>query len=118
MGFGLLNFGEFCVDDGDRLGFAGDVGMLGLELGEEGLQVCDRTSHFWVTGILGLDTDDVSRVILDDLVGLGVDGVFGGFRHGFYLGLSGFCVGLEFFDDGADFVCGYVILVRFGVEVE
>ena len=25
---------------------------------------------------------------------------------------------MEFFDDGADFVCGYVVLVRFGVEVE
>jgi hypothetical protein len=42
MGFGLLNFGEFCVDDGEGLGFGGDVGMLGLELGEEGLQVSDR----------------------------------------------------------------------------
>jgi hypothetical protein len=37
MSFGLLNFGEFCVDDSDRFGFGSDVGMLGLELGEEGL---------------------------------------------------------------------------------
>ena len=92
--------------------------MLGLELGEEGLQVCDRTLHFWVGGVAVLDTDDGSRVTLDDLAGLGVDGVFGRFRHGFYWGLSGFCVGLEFFDDGTDFVCGYVVLVRFGVQVE
>jgi len=52
--WGLLDFGEFCVDDGKGLGFGGDVGMLGLELGEEGLQVCDRASHFWVIDILGL----------------------------------------------------------------
>ena len=30
---------EFCVNDGQGLGFGGDVGMLGLELGKEGLEV-------------------------------------------------------------------------------
>jgi hypothetical protein len=54
MGFGLLNFGEFCVDDSEGFGFGSHVGMLGLELGQEGLQVSDRVSHFWVIDILGL----------------------------------------------------------------
>ncbi len=57
MGFGLLNFGEFCVDDSEGFGFGGDLGMLGLELGEEGLQVCDRALYFWVIGILVLSAN-------------------------------------------------------------
>jgi hypothetical protein len=31
----LLDFGEFGVDDFDRLGFGGDVGVLGLEIVDE-----------------------------------------------------------------------------------
>jgi hypothetical protein len=58
-----------------------------------------------------LDADDGPRIVLNDLARLGVDGVFRGFRHRFYWGLSSFCVGLEFFDHGADFLWVYVVLV-------
>ncbi len=107
----LLDFGEFGINDGDRFSFGRDLGILGLELGQEDFQVGDCLLHFGVGGIAVLDADDGPRIVLNDLARLGVDGVFRGFRHRFYWGLSSFCVGLEFFDHGADFLWVYVVLV-------
>ena len=52
IAWGLLDFGKFGINDGDRFSFGRDVGMLGLQLGEQGLQVSDRALHFQISGII------------------------------------------------------------------
>lgn len=55
----LSNFDKFGINDLDRLGFGGDVRVLGLEIGDEGLNVCDCVFDF------GVDRMIVFNVLID-----------------------------------------------------
>jgi hypothetical protein len=59
-----FDFGEFGVDDVDRLSFSGDVGVLGLEVGDEVLEVGDRGFDFWIDRVIVFD---VGVYLLEDL---------------------------------------------------
>jgi len=79
----LLDFGEFGINDGDRFSFGRDLGMLGLELGQEDFQVGNCLLHFGFCGVAVLDADDGSRIVLNDLARLGVDVYLEGSDIGF-----------------------------------
>ena len=64
MSFRLLDFGEFYVNDGKGLGFGGNLRMLGLKLGDQGLDIGDRGFCF---GIVGIVVFDICVYLLEDL---------------------------------------------------
>ncbi len=65
----MFDFCEFGVDDFEGLSFAGDVWVLGLEGGDEGLEVCDRGLGFGVSRMIIFD---VGIDLLEDLDFFGV----------------------------------------------